>query len=368
MPTYRIELASSGRSGCRNKECQDKGFKIEKGALRFGTQVEIAEHQSWHWRHWYVHTDARVPASLLGSAEAKHIAKEPLIHFRGCVTPQQLGNLQEVTNGDLDYVDGYDQVDAMMQDKIKRALEQGHVDDVEWNGDVEKNRPGQHGMRKPTPKKKKTDEGVSNRVLHDSFLPALNIKQAENGEEGDKSPSKAPQKRGRARQSAGDGEEDPVPKKAKAGARKGKKTEVVEETDLIVEEEEEEEEDLPKPKKGKARLTRTKPKLEAIEDNSEMEDAEPKGRGKANGKASASKKAATLKKRGKVVAAIPEDPAEETTEEVVEEPIKTKRGRPTKKGGEESTKENAKPIATGGIKKGKASGKTSGRASRSKAS
>lgn len=46
------ELASSGRAVCRNKECKDNQVKIEKGTLRFCTQVEMGGHQSWAYKHW----------------------------------------------------------------------------------------------------------------------------------------------------------------------------------------------------------------------------------------------------------------------------------------------------------------------------
>lgn len=34
----------------------------------------------------------------------------------------------------MDLVDGYDELPADFQDKVKRALEQGHVDDEDWKG------------------------------------------------------------------------------------------------------------------------------------------------------------------------------------------------------------------------------------------
>lgn len=35
---------------------------------------------------------------------------------------------------DMDMVDGYDELPDEVQEKVKRALEQGHVDDADWNG------------------------------------------------------------------------------------------------------------------------------------------------------------------------------------------------------------------------------------------
>lgn len=34
----------------------------------------------------------------------------------------------------MDYVDGFEELPDELQDKVKRALEQGHVDDEDWNG------------------------------------------------------------------------------------------------------------------------------------------------------------------------------------------------------------------------------------------
>lgn len=47
-----LEMSKGARAGCKNKECLENGVKIQKGELRFGTQVEFQEHQTWHWRHW----------------------------------------------------------------------------------------------------------------------------------------------------------------------------------------------------------------------------------------------------------------------------------------------------------------------------
>lgn len=34
----------------------------------------------------------------------------------------------------MELVDGYDDLPAEAQEKVKRAIEQGHVDDEDWNG------------------------------------------------------------------------------------------------------------------------------------------------------------------------------------------------------------------------------------------
>lgn len=34
----------------------------------------------------------------------------------------------------MELIDGYDDLPPQAQEKVKRALEQGHVDDDDWNG------------------------------------------------------------------------------------------------------------------------------------------------------------------------------------------------------------------------------------------
>ncbi|KAH1714129.1 hypothetical protein KXX60_004343 [Aspergillus fumigatus] len=134
MGTYRLEAASTGRAGCQNKECKEEKIKIGKGELRLGTWVDTERFQSFFWRHW------------------------------GCVTPKIIANLNEAVeeasgdSKDLDAIDGFEELPSEYQEKVRKALEQGHVDDEDWNGDPEMNRPGMTGFRKRAPKKKKADE------------------------------------------------------------------------------------------------------------------------------------------------------------------------------------------------------------------
>jgi hypothetical protein len=71
------------------------------------------------------------------------------------VTPKQLENLAEFIGGDMELLEGFDALDEELQTKVKRAIEQGHVDDDDWKGDPEQNRPGKRGKFTPTPRKKK---------------------------------------------------------------------------------------------------------------------------------------------------------------------------------------------------------------------
>ncbi|KAL2863679.1 uncharacterized protein BJX67DRAFT_241480 [Aspergillus lucknowensis] len=128
MPSYRVELARTGRAGCTNKECKDNKVKIPQGELRFGSWVDTERIQAFFWRHW------------------------------GCVTPKIVSNIKELVgegdDRDLDLLDGYDELPSEMQEKVVRALDQGHVDDEDWKGDPEMNEPGKSGFRVRTPRKK----------------------------------------------------------------------------------------------------------------------------------------------------------------------------------------------------------------------
>ena len=57
-----------------------------------------------------------------------------LTSHRGCVTPKQIENLEETIEGNLDFLDGYDEIDEESQAKVRKALEDGHVADNEWKG------------------------------------------------------------------------------------------------------------------------------------------------------------------------------------------------------------------------------------------
>lgn len=59
-----------------------------------------------------------------------------LIHFafRGCVTPVQIQNLNKAIENNLEYLDGYAELDPSLQAVVKEALKEGHVDDSDWRG------------------------------------------------------------------------------------------------------------------------------------------------------------------------------------------------------------------------------------------
>lgn len=117
---HEVEESPNNRAGCHTKTCKDAAVKITKGEFRYAIQVTIHEHQSWQYRHWCVFH------SLLVACHTNYC--------RGCVTPKQIENLLETCEGDTDLVDGYDDLPAELQEKVKYALENGHVHDDDWKG------------------------------------------------------------------------------------------------------------------------------------------------------------------------------------------------------------------------------------------
>ncbi|OQE19821.1 hypothetical protein PENSTE_c014G04540 [Penicillium steckii] len=194
MP-YRFELASSGRAGCQNKECKDNKIKIEKGALRTGTWIDNERFQSWSWRHW------------------------------GCTTPLVLQHIKEAIGGedqdednlDFDALDGFDEVPPEMQEKIKKALVKGHIEDDEWQGDVAYNRPGMRGMRAPKPRAKKGEKASPTKT---DSAPTENGKAAE--AESDAEAQSPVKKNGKAKvkNETEDTKEAPTGEKKATGKRK----------------------------------------------------------------------------------------------------------------------------------------------------
>ncbi|EAW09863.1 putative ubiquitin-conjugating enzyme [Aspergillus clavatus NRRL 1] len=195
----RRQAASTGRAGCQNKECKDEKIKIGKGELRLGTWVDTERFQSFFWRHW------------------------------GCVTPKIIGNLNESVEEmsgdakDLNTLDGFEDLPSEYQEKVRKALEQGHVDDEDWKGDVEMNRPGKTGFRKRATKKKADEEEV--------FTPSMTVflfsvltpnKQEETASEKEKQKAPKTKKRARAEtenEKTDDNAPTPKAKRAKKGGR-----------------------------------------------------------------------------------------------------------------------------------------------------
>jgi len=80
------------------------------------------------------------------------------------VTPKIISNiissLDESGSGERDFtlLDGFDDLPEDFQKRVKEAIEQGHVNDDEWNGDIEMNRPGKVGFHARGSNKGATDK------------------------------------------------------------------------------------------------------------------------------------------------------------------------------------------------------------------
>jgi hypothetical protein len=62
-----------------------------------------------------------------------------LISSRGCFTPKQIANVKNDITGDSEdpdfsRLDGFDELNTDLQAKIRKAIEEGHVEDDEWKG------------------------------------------------------------------------------------------------------------------------------------------------------------------------------------------------------------------------------------------
>ncbi|CAD6916743.1 unnamed protein product [Tilletia controversa] len=100
---YRVEYASTGRAGCKGpKGCKDSGEanKIPKGALRFGTVVDINGNTTFMWRHF------------------------------GCITDTICGHLAEKVGEPAD-LDGYEDLTEEDQKRIDYIFEHGAVPEAE---------------------------------------------------------------------------------------------------------------------------------------------------------------------------------------------------------------------------------------------
>ncbi|KAL8843308.1 MAG: hypothetical protein Q9170_000166 [Blastenia crenularia] len=174
-------------------------------------------------------------------------------------------------------LDGYEELPDDLQEKVKLALENGHVADEDWKGDLEQNRPGKRGFRSPAPKKSKKSKKA--------------VEEEGSGEEsGDKTPSKpAPKKRGLAKKeySEGDDAEEPAKKKAKATTNKGRKIMKEENADMKSE--------LHEATKPKSKAVTKKSKVAKTEEAEEAQETLEE----VNTAVTAPKRATAAEKKGK---------------------------------------------------------------------
>ncbi|KAH0495667.1 hypothetical protein TgHK011_009202 [Trichoderma gracile] len=263
MGEYRIEISPNKRAGCTDTVCKQGEVKIQKGELRFGSWTIIREHGSWRWKHW------------------------------GCVSGSQLVNLQEACGGDpdnldFDAIDGFDELqDEELKEKVKRCVRQGHIDPEDFNGDPEKNKPGEKGIHL-TAKQKEAKEKAAALEAGGSQAAA----------------SQKNTKRGR-KKAADDVADEPKPKKA----RKSKDVEADEELPKAkVKARGKEEDDIKRP----ASVKRGRPSRSSVQQDEEVESEEAE-------KAAPAKKAAKKGSRAKATKVEPEEEAVKEKGDVKEE-------------------------------------------------
>ncbi|KAJ5293727.1 hypothetical protein N7508_008548 [Penicillium antarcticum] len=232
MPTYRFELARSGRAGCQTAECKKAGDKIPKNEFRVGTWTDNERIQAWMWRHW------------------------------GCLTPKIISHMQESIQieGTDDYnfeqLDGFEELSDELKDKVRGAIEDGHIPDEDWKGDVELNRPGKTGFRV---RGKKAD--AKNKDSGDEKSPAKKRSKGDESAEEEEKPAK--KKRGPKAKTDAESATAAAGRK-KPGSKPGPKPANISDDESEVEE---------KPRRGSKAKT-----AEKAEDNAAITADEPKKR------------------------------------------------------------------------------------------
>ncbi|KAJ5103514.1 hypothetical protein N7532_004043 [Penicillium argentinense] len=240
MP-YRIEISPNNRAGCTNKECKDAKVKITKGEIRVGSWIDNERFQSWSWRHW------------------------------GCTTPRVLHNITEnIANEDksiaFDTLDGWEELDDETREKIRTAIEKGHIEDDEWNGDAECNRPGKTGMRaKSSNKADAKDDAKETSPKKTKAAPATKTKESSKAKESPKSKKtgdsgkKAPGKRAHppSAKQAQDTESKPAAKRKRVSSTQARRTKSPTSSESSTSESGEDDDYVPH-SKGKKRAPATK--------------------------------------------------------------------------------------------------------------
>lgn len=126
MGAYRIEYSPNARAKCNGKKpCN--GTKITKGEIRVGVWVVFKDSGSFKWRHW------------------------------GCCTEAMFGNLSTELDGNIEELDGFEDMKPEDQAKIKTAFEVGHVDpaDIPASAIASEKEGDENDEEKPKPKKRK---------------------------------------------------------------------------------------------------------------------------------------------------------------------------------------------------------------------
>jgi len=118
---HRVDLAPNARASCKASTCGKA--KIVKGELRLGTWFSGPNFESWSWRHW-------------GCVTHKQI-----VNARGELLPRGEED-EEGKEVNMSLFDGWEELPDEQKDRVRIAMEVGHVDDEDWRGDVGLNRKG----------------------------------------------------------------------------------------------------------------------------------------------------------------------------------------------------------------------------------
>ncbi|KAK9374959.1 uncharacterized protein V1513DRAFT_458395 [Lipomyces chichibuensis] len=188
--SYRIENAKQGRAGCKGPACKSEGVKIGKGELRLGVFVTIGDNQSWQWRHW------------------------------SCVTPQVIQNIKTKVESLPQGLDGYDEISAEDQKRVAGALEEGHVADSEYKGDIETNRLGAKNPRKRRSKNEAPDDEEERENGETKTEETTGEKMEQQAEEAGKSSTRGRKKRASTKRPSEDGEVDDEKKRQRVDESK----------------------------------------------------------------------------------------------------------------------------------------------------
>ncbi|CAI4211036.1 unnamed protein product [Parascedosporium putredinis] len=272
MPEYRVEISPSARALCQDTHCKRRVSRLQRGAT---------------WKHW------------------------------GCVSGLQMQQVQELCdknedgNYSFDFFDGYDDLNdhADVQAKIRRCVEQGHIDADDFKGDPDYNVPGKRGIRAPARRGKAQaatdDEDEAEKPKSKPKAASKKGKRSRDEEddedEVDSKPSKPAKKAKKGTQPkaevAGKDEEEAKP------AKKAKTKRAKADSDA-------EEEDSKPSKNAKAAATAKKSRVAQGSEEDEVADTKPAKKTKA-------KKAAPVKnsRKAKEESEAEADDAEEEEEE-----------------------------------------------------
>ncbi|CAO3670842.1 unnamed protein product [Umbelopsis ramanniana] len=186
MP-YHIE---SGRSKCKGpkKTCPSEDRSIKSGDLRLGSEIEGGQFTGVAWRHWK------------------------------CTTPKVLENLKSLDDVEEDLI-GFSELHEEDQERVKAALEEGHVSESEEpEGDEEEKKEEEKKAEKPKPKAKAAGKKAAAKKEEDAEAKPKKATKAKTEDQDQDKEKPEPKKRGRKPAAAKDDGEDapkPAPKKRK---------------------------------------------------------------------------------------------------------------------------------------------------------